>query len=265
MPSPSVMENYCQLTQASPKKDSLRQSASVSDVFILGILGDFQFVIRVENCGIRFCAFCVLTIRARAIFVNAHSERVNGNVSEPLIHPSARVVIVDVLFFLVHRFMGVAAKNPTGFMKTGVEQSARRHFVRHTQPTGVDAVDETGYRLAFKIKPLQLQIEQRAEIIQAKVIGQKPVELMTMNGQVAQAAVFPYVLLIDAHADEMRHDVGEALIVIAFDPNYFQPAFRIGKFANESEEFPMFFSQTAEIKVCEDIAQQNQSLETIFL
>src|ERR1700733_9283571 len=63
----------------------------------------------------------------------------------------------------------------------------------------------------------------------------------------------------------MRHNVSEALVVIAFDPNNFQTAFRIGKLANESQKFPMFFSEPPKIQVCEDVAQQNQPPKTIFL
>src|ERR1700688_2280592 len=125
----------------------------------------------------------------RAIFVNAHSALVNGDVSEPLIHPSADVVVVDVLFLLVHGFVSVAAKNPVGLMQTSVEQSACCHFVRHPQPTGIDSIYETGYRLAFQIESLQLQVEQRAEIIQTEVIRQKAVKLMSMNSEVLQTSV----------------------------------------------------------------------------
>jgi len=88
---------------------------------------------------------------------------------------------------------------------------------------------------------------------------------MAVNGQMTYTAVLPRVLLIHAYADQVRHNIGEALVVISLDPNYFQVAFRIGQLADISQKFPMFLGQPAEIEVGENIAQQDQASETILL
>ncbi len=63
----------------------------------------------------------------------------------------------------------------------------------------------------------------------------------------------------------MRHDFGQAVVVIAFDPHHFDFALWIGKLANEAEKFPVLFFQASEIEVGKNIAQQNEAAILIFL
>src|SRR6516225_8601687 len=57
----------------------------------------------------------------------------------------------------------------------------------------------------------------------------------------------------------MRHQVGEAQIVIAFYPHDFDIALWIRELANKGEKLPVLFLESAEIQVVEDVAQQNQT------
>ncbi len=87
---------------------------------------------------------------------------------------------------------------------------------------------------------------------------------MAVNREVAQAGVLPGIFLIDAHAHQMRHDVGEPVIVIALHPNHFDLALGIRKLANISQKLPVLFCEAGEVQVGEDVAQKNEPLKAIF-
>src|ERR1022692_3921613 len=88
---------------------------------------------------------------------------------------------------------------------------------------------------------------------------------MAVDRDVAQSVVVPRVALEDADADQVRHDVRESVVVIAFDPNDFDVAFGIGKLANVAEELPVILGEAGEVEVGKDVAQQDQPLKTAFL
>ncbi len=91
------------------------------------------------------------------------------------------------------------------------------------------------------------------------------VELMAVHGQMPLALILPHVALVDGDADQVRHQVGEACIVIAFDPNHFYLTLWIGKFADVGKELPMFAGEAAKIKIGKNVAQQNQSFIAVRL
>ncbi len=62
----------------------------------------------------------------------------------------------------------------------------------------------------------------------------------------------------------MGHNFGQAVIVIAFDPDHFNFTLGIGKLANEAEKFPVLFFQASKIEVGKDIAEQNEAAILIF-
>ena len=64
-------------------------------------------------------------------------------------------------------------------------------------------------------------MKKLANLAQQKIVDHKAVELMAVNGQMALSGIFPDVLLINRYADEVRHDVRQAVIVIAFHPDDF--------------------------------------------
>lgn len=59
----------------------------------------------------------------------------------------------------------------------------------------------------------------------------------------------------------MGHDVGESLVVVAFNPNDFDVSFAIREFSDIGEEFPMIAVEPREVEVREDVAQENQTAE----
>ena len=94
---------------------------------------------------------------------------------------------------------------------------------------------------------------------QPQTVHLETVELVAVNGQVSQPGVLPRKVLVDLYSDQMRHHVGQTMVVVPFDPDYLDLTFGIGEFADITEEAPVLFGETAEVQVGENIAQQNQS------
>ena len=88
---------------------------------------------------------------------------------------------------------------------------------------------------------------------------------MPVHGNVPQAPILPVVLVVHAHAHQVRHDVGQAVIMIAFHPDDFDPALGIRQLADIAEEFPVLLGKPGEIQIGKDVAQQDQALEAAFL
>src|SRR5205823_11123376 len=110
-----------------------------------------------------------------------------------------------------------------------------------------------------------LQIKPRSHARQTYIIDLKAVELMPMNGQVTNTLIFPGILLINAHTHQVRHDIGEAVIVIAFYPHDFDLALRIGELANLAKKLPVILGQASEIEIGEDVPEEDQAMKAIFL
>jgi hypothetical protein len=172
---------------------------------------------------------------------------------------------VDAILLLLHCDMSMAAEDTIGAMHACVEQSTGGNLGRKPQPAGIQAVNRPGQRLALEIKFLQLQIEPGSQIVEPHVINAEPVKLMPVDRQMVEAGMFPLVFLIHLHAHQVRHHIRQSLVVISFDPHNFNISFGIGKLANVSEKLPMLFGESSEIKVSENIAQENEPPKTIFL
>jgi hypothetical protein len=67
----------------------------------------------------------------------------------------------------------------------------------------------------------------RKKIAEQAVIYQEAVKLMSVDRQVTNALIIPFVFLIDLDPHQMRHDLRKAIVMIAFDPNHFDLAFGI--------------------------------------
>jgi hypothetical protein len=129
--------------------------------------------------------------------------------------------------FAVSCFVSVATENPIGAMLPAIAKSSRRNFRRHAQPARIQPVDEPRDGLVPEIYFLYQQIKRRAQPTQPDATHLKAVELMAMDRKVAKPVILPTVLLVDANADQVRHDVGEAVVVIAFHPHHFDISFGI--------------------------------------
>src|SRR5260370_18565919 len=112
------------------------------------------------------------------------------------------------------------------------------------------------------MQALDLRVDENPYSAQQQVIDHDAVELVAVSGEVAITAVGRGVLLIDLDPDEVGHDGGQSLIVIAFHPYHLNITLGIGKLADVRKQVPMLFLQTAEVQVVEDVAQQHQPVKS---
>ena len=99
-----------------------------------------------------------------------------------------------------------------------------RDFVREQQPASIHAVEEAGNTFGSRIDFLNLQEDQLAQSTDPEILFDEAVELMAVHRKVPFALILPNVALVDGDADQVRHQVGEASVVVAFDPNHFNLA-----------------------------------------
>ena len=137
--------------------------------------------------------------------------------------------------------MGVSAENAIRLVMFGVGQCSGSHLRRHAQPSRIQPVDHSHDWLVLEVQLLQLQVERSAEAAQADAADLKAIELVAVNGNVAQAAVLPFIVLVDTDADEVRHDVGQPVIVVAFDPHHFDIALGIRQLPDVSVLLQVIF------------------------
>ncbi len=154
--------------------------------------------------------------------------------------------------------MGVSAKHALAFSDARIMDSPACHLVREQQPASIHAVEKAGDAFRLRIYFLNLQEDQLAQSTDPEIPFDEAVELMAVHGQMPLALVLPNVALIDGDADQVRHQVGEAGVVVAFDPNHFHLALWVGKFADVGKEPPVFAGQATKIEIGKNIAQQNQ-------
>ena len=164
----------------------------------------------------------------------------------------------------VHRHVGMSAKYAVGVTQTTVRQRPERHLGREPQPACVEAVHETREALALEVHLLHLKVHRRQQIRDEIVVQHEAIKLVSMDCQMLPPGKDPFILLVDANSDQVRHDFSESLVVVALDPNYLDGSFGIRQLADASQEFPMFFVQAPEVQVRENVAQQNEPPEAIL-
>ncbi len=162
-------------------------------------------------------------------------------------------------------FVRMAAENAAGIMLPRVLQRPSGYLRRHPQPARVQPVDQPHDRLALEIKLLQLEIDGGPKLAEPDTVHLKSIELMSVNRNVALPREIPGVALVNPHAHQMRHDVRQTVIVIAFHPYNFYIALRIRQLADVTEKFPVVFGEAGEIKVGENVAEKDQAAEGVFL
>ena len=150
--------------------------------------------------------------------------------------------------------MGVAAEDAVGTVLVRIVQCSRGNFRRHAEPARVQPVNEPRDGLASEVELLQLEIQESAQPAEAQIVYLESVELVAVDRDVAEAAVLPRVVLINADANQVRHDVGKSMVVIAFNPHDFDVALGIREFANVTEKLPVVFGEAGEVQVCKNVS-----------
>jgi hypothetical protein len=161
--------------------------------------------------------------------------------------------------------MGVTAEDPIGAVMPGVLQSSGRYFRRHAKPARIEPVDEARDRLAFEIEFLQLQIQRGPQATQSQAVDLKSIELVSVDCNVFQAMVVPGVSLVNPDADQMGHDVRQAVVVITLHPDDFNIPLGVRELADASQKLPVIFGEAGEIEIGKNVAEQDQALEAGFL
>jgi hypothetical protein len=162
------------------------------------------------------------------------------------IGPGAAVVVRDAVALTAESPVCVPAENAISLAQARMGNRAGGYFGGKA-PAGIQAVKKARKTLALEIDFLQLKIEEGAQAAEQKIVDHEAVELMSVNCQVPVASKIPPVFLIDLHSYQVRHDIAQAVVVIAFHPHHLHSAFRIGKFADVAQKLPVRFCQAAKI------------------
>jgi hypothetical protein len=109
------------------------------------------------------------------------------------------------------------------------------------------------------IELLDIRVKQLAHAADKCVVRDETIELVPVNREMALPLVLPHVTLIYGDADEMRHHLRKAVIVVPFHPHDFNATLAIRQLADLGEEVPVIAVQATEIQVGEDVAQKNEA------
>jgi hypothetical protein len=157
--------------------------------------------------------------------------------------------------------VSVATKNALGLALFCVAERPLGNFLRQPQPARVQPVEISCEEFSVRPPLLYLQECQLAEATEEAVVDHEAIELMSMNGEMADALIVPNILLVDRDAHQVRKYGGDAVVVVSFHPHDFDLALRIRKLADIREKVPVLFLEPAEVEIAEDIAEKDQALE----
>lgn len=197
-------------------------------------------------------------VSSAGIGLYLHALLVDGEKGGARVDPRTGVVILDAIAEQRQRDMGVAAKHTLAFSGLSITDRAAGNCIRQQQPAGIHAIQKPRDTFGSRIYFLDFEEDQLAQSTDPKILFDETIELMTVHRQMPLTLVLPHVALVYRDADQVRHQVGEAGVVVAFDPHHFHLALRIGKLADVGEELPVFAGQAAKVEVGKDVAQQNQ-------
>lgn len=99
------------------------------------------------------------------------------------------------------------------------------------------------------VELLNAGVEQFAHAADERIVRDEAIELMSVNGEVTFAQVFPRVPLIHGNAHEMGHHFRKTVVVISLDPDDLNAALAVGQLTNLGQEEPMITVQTREVQV----------------
>src|ERR1700686_4027184 len=133
-------------------------------------------------------------VRPLDIFVDLHSVLTDSDVGGTRVNPGSTIVIVDTVLTLMHGGMGVAAENTGCRVMTGMGERAVGDLLRQALPARTQPVEKTSQGFVFRIPLLQLEVKQRPDqVADADVLYHEAVELVAMDGDVAQPLVLPLI------------------------------------------------------------------------
>ena len=179
---------------------------------------------------------------------------INSDEGGRSLNPTSGVEVLDPVFSPLHRQVGMAAEHPLRMVRPGVGQRAGRNFGRVSPPAGVETIDQLRQALLPEVQLLQQQKRRRRQAAQQGIVSEEAVELVSVDRQVTHAAIVPNVLLVNLDAHQVRHDQGEAVIVVAFYPHHLYAALWVRELADVREQAPVVLLQPGEVQIAEDVA-----------
>src|SRR5215831_2400705 len=193
--------------------------------------------------------------------MDGHSFLAHSDIGAPLVHPGAGVVVLHSVSLQRERRVGVTAENALSVALFCVAERALGYLRRQAQPSGVETVKVAGKPFALGIELLEPEIDKLSEKAQLEVLDGEGIELMAVNRQMALPLVIPAVLLVHGYANQVRHYVRQAMIMVALHPHHFHLVLGVGELADIAQKLPMLLGEAAEVEVGKDVAQQNQAPE----
>lgn len=182
----------------------------------------------------------------------------DGDVCRLQVDPGPSVVVLDSIARGEIRLMRVTTEDLVGAAELGVVQRTGSDLAAKAKPARVESIDAAGERFRRSLDSLDLTVNLNPNAADEKVAATEAIELVSVNGDVPLALKAPDVALVNRNADQVRHDVREATVVIALDPDDLDLSLGVRQLANTGKKLPMVAGQAAEIQVREDIAEQDQ-------
>src|SRR5208282_505978 len=216
------------------------EPASAIYTFVFGIAEKSCCAREFSNLGSRIASFFagIMIVRSLVVLMDLRSFLIDGDVGGRSLDPTSGVEIFHAALGELHGLVGVAAKDALRIVRAGVGQRAGGDLGRVPPPAGVEAVDKLGEALLPEVQLLQQQKRRRGQAAQQGIVSEEAVELMSVDRQVAHAAVLPNVLLVNLDPHQVRHDQGKAVIVVAFHPHYLDAALGVRELADVRQQAP---------------------------
>lgn len=192
------------------------------------------------------------------VFIDLYTFSVKHNISGRHICPTAAVIVVDIPSFFMHGFMGMAAKNIINSAQSCVKNGAPGNFLREAQPPLAFPLHEVADPLVLEIKELDEIVYLARQNTQKCVVYEKVVELMAVDREISPVSVLPPINFVETGSGKRGKNIREPLIVVPLYPSHFC---RLGQLADDRDQFPVVVTQSFEIEVFKNIAQEDQFLE----
>lgn len=177
--------------------------------------------------------------------------------------PSARVGIENVPLPPHHGFVGMAAVHAIGAARPGVSHGPGGHLGRQTLPACIEPVQHPGHHSPPGAQLLNGEIDLAGQAVEQEVIpDDEIVELVPVDGQVPDAARFPGIFPVRRDPDQVGHDVHQPVIMVSLHPDHVHLPLWVRQLPDVREKVPVFPLQPPEIEVAEDVAEQDEPMET---
>ena len=125
--------------------------------------------------------------------------------------------------------MRVATKDAVAVARAGILERTFSNLVRQPQPACIHAIQKAREDLAVRIQLLDAVEDLLSQPAEQQIAADEAVKLVAVDGEVPLAGILPHVALVDRNADQVRHQLRQPVVVVAFDPDNLHAATRVGE------------------------------------